>query len=624
MTPFGNFISLKRPKKPKEEPELLAPSPRTESVVSVSENPSQDKMTDRGLECMAKAMWYQPGKAAFFAKLASEGGYFSDLSAAAERLYRHWPREKGVLAYGTLLMKGNQLDAAEAVFREHIAAHGEKDSVLINLAEVYSARGDQQKVIETLWRALEVNPNGNEGLGWYERLHCEQGGAEAGLEALRRVAVLGGSWRAQLWLAKHALERRRLDEALAIYRECLARIAKPYPADLLVQMSGDLGNAGLLPEILQLVEPHFDERRHGLELGNNLMRMHLDLGQMDAARRVLDRLYALKIPRWKKSLGLWDREIVKGELAAWNPMERSAAKMVILTSDGPVWMGPMAAELFPAKSADALVVGFLGGSAEPGTNSKRVEFSFSEERGRMSDALPLFFAEQVEFHSRARVRTLAPWHCVENACSAVIAATKTWKDEDAATFARQGETKCDYVVVSHLKTQVTPWTVELRLVRTIDGKCLGSLSGEFPFHGRQEEMPELAQRLLGLLVEHAEVERQPAPSLYQIPKGMEFSRYLHRLDYLMALRCRGIKSLQSFFLCGARDVIDALMERCGAEPENVCARILLAETLLGVKVAQPNVVQEFQEGIEKLQKEKPLAEPAQGVVQRMVEKALGK
>ena len=585
------------------------------------------KQLETYIQRALRYIFYQPKEAAMWARRALKDGYFSELAAAAtERFHNSDQWHRAVCAYGTLLMNGNHLDAAEKAFRDYIAAQGEHPDVLVNLAEVYSAQKDTQKAMEALWRVLKINPNGTREVQWYEKMHSEKGGEEAGRDALRRVAALPGSWRAKLWLAKHALQKRQLDEALALYKECLARVAKPYPPELLLDVSGDLGNAGHLLEMLQLVEPHFDERRHGMQVANNLLKAHLDLGQIVAARRMLDRLCLGKGPYWNHCGGLsyWEREIYKAEIGACGPIDPSTVKMVVLSAEGPVWLGPMAAELFPAKSTDALVIGFLGSSTEPGNNSKRLEFTLSDSRKVMSRALPLFFAEQIEFHSRARVKILQPWYCVPNEDSAVVAATTPWSDEYAADLSRLGETKSDYVVISHLKTQVKPWTVELRLVRTIDSKSLGNLSSLFPFYGRQEEMPELAQRLLELLVEQAEVERQPAPPFYEVPKGMGFSGYLRKLEYLLALRCRGLKSIRPGFLCGVRGVIDALIERCGSEPQNVCARLLLAETLLCVKLTQPHVPAEFQGGIEKLQKQKPLTEPAHGVVQRMIDKAFAR
>lgn len=69
--------------------------------------------------------------------------------------------------------------------------------------------------------------------------------------------------------------------------------------------------------------------------------------------------------------------------------------------------------------------------------------------GRMSRALPLFLAEQVEFNSHARIQTLIPW-IVSDSPGFVLSGV-AWKDEDAANYARQGAAKSDYVVITHLK-----------------------------------------------------------------------------------------------------------------------------------------------------------------------------
>ena len=251
-------------------------------------------------------------------------------------------------------MKNNRLDDAEKVFRDHIKKHGEDGSVLTNLAKVYSARKDDQKADEILWHALEVDPNQDNGLGWYWVIQKERNGEEAGIEALRRIAGLPGSWRAQLWLARYALQARKPEEALSTYQECLARTAKPVPTDLLMQMSGDLGNAGHLPEILQLVEPHFNAQAHGLLVGNNLIKAHLDLGQIDDARRILDQLYALNRMDWKQNLSYWDTELAKARVASAPVNQKTPMKMAMLTIEGPVWLKPTspAAELFPAKSSE--------------------------------------------------------------------------------------------------------------------------------------------------------------------------------------------------------------------------------------------------------------------------------
>lgn len=545
-------------------------------------------------------------------------GFFADVLAAAEQLCRIDPiPARGACAYGIVLMKINRLDEAEKVFRSYIQKHGEDGSILTNLAKVYSARNDHQKAEEILWHGLEIDPNQDNGLGCYWIIHKERNGEQAGLDALRRIAALPGSWRAQLWLARQALLARNTVEALSMYQECLTRAAKPVPTDLLMQMSGDLGNAGHLPEILQLVEPHFSAQAHGLLVGNNLIKAHLDLGQIDAARRILDQLYALNRMDWKQNLNYWDTELAKAKVASAPVDQKTPMKMAMLTIEGPVWLKPTssAAELFPAKSSNALAVAFLGCSTEVATNSKRIERQMADAAGRMSRALPLFLAEQVEFGSQTRVQTLVPW--ITNAGGGFVLSGVPWKDEDAANYARQGQIKGDYVVAIHLKPNVEPWTAELRLIRTIDAKCLGTLTGSFPSAKPEEGIPTLARQLLSLLKEQAEVEPVPIPPLYQVPGAPHFSYYLLRLEQLLAVRCGGLDGIPAGFLSGEREIIDGNLQLCLDFPQNIGIRILLAQTLLAMKRARPDILLEFKDKLALLQKEKPLPEPAHGVVQRM-------
>jgi hypothetical protein len=57
-------------------------------------------------------------------------------------------------------------------------------------------------------------------------------------------------------------------------------------------------------------------------------------------------------------------------------------------------------------------------------------------------------------------------------------------------------------------------------------------------------------------------------------------------------------------------------------PANVNTRILLANTLLAMKRVRPDVLPEFKDKLALLQKENPLDEPAQGIIQRMINEAL--
>lgn len=569
-----------------------------------------------------RATWNKPDDLANLIHCALNDGFIPDCLEPARQLHRIDPqplRAINLLAF--VLLNVEKLEEAEHLLNGALKKHGRDGLLLNNLAKVHFAQNKHAEVEKTLWEALTLDPNVENTFGWYVAIHQERGGDTAASECLNRVAALPGSWRAQVWIARGALKPNRLPEALDLYRECLTRVGKPAPADLLQQISGDLGNAGHLPEILQIVAPHFDATAHGLVVGNNLIKAYCDLGQLDAARKVLDQLYRQNRGDWKEHLSFWDTEIAKARVSLHEvPKELPAVAM--LTIAGPVWLKPEspAAELFPAKVGDAPTVAVIGSAAEIITNSKRPQHQMADTPGRMSRALPLFLAEQLEFGSNARVQTLVPW--LTGDAPAFVFSAVEWEDSDAAAYARQTEVKSDYIIIVFLKPNTEPWSVELRLVRTIDAKCLGTLSGSFPVAQPEAGLPALAKQLFALLREHADVQTVLPPPQYQLPDAPWFGSYLLRLEQLLAVRCSRMDGVPSGAISGEREIVDGNLQLCLEYPQNVAVRILFAQTLLAMKRARPTVVAEYPEKVARLQREKPLSEPAHSVVQRMLNEVL--
>lgn len=177
-------------------------------------------------------------------------------------------------------------------------------------------------------------------------------------------------------------------------------------------------------------------------------------------------------------------------------------------------------------------------------------------------------------------------------------------------------------MIAFLKPNSEPWVVELRLVRTIDAKCLGTVTGSFPLAQPEAGLPALADELLALLREQADVLAVSPPPQYQIPIAAWFGSYLLRLEQLLAVRCSSMDGVPSGFLSGEREIVDGNLQLCLEYPQNVGVRILFAQTLLAMKRARPAVVAEYREKVARLQREKPLPEPAHGVVQRMLNEVL--
>jgi hypothetical protein len=72
------------------------------------------------------------------------------------------------------------------------------------------------------------------------------------------------------------------------------------------------------------------------------------------------------------------------------------------------------------------------------------------------------------------------------------------------------------------------------------------------------------------------------------------------------------------FFSGEREIIDGNLQLCLAWPQNVGARLLLIQTASTMKKVRPDILAEFKDKLNLLQKEKPLPEPANSLAQRML------
>lgn len=332
----------------------------------------------------------------------------ADALDAARQLYRIDPQpHRGAVYLAVTLLQLKQYDEAGNVLEETLQRHGDNGDALTNLAKVYSFKGDEERAKHTLWRALEVDPNQSNGLNWFVARERDRGGEAARLAALRSVAVLPSAWRAQLWLARSELENNHVVAAMAFYRQALSR-ATPAPTDLLMQMSGDLGNRGQLRELVELTVPHFDAKLHGLTVGNNLIKAYVDLRESAKARAILEQLYAQQRPDWRQALTFWDGELDKAEQNYGPVPTTEELHLDLLRLDVPIWAANMIEidSLLSAKPTRPIRVGFMAGSAEQ-QGTDRITVQPADTVGRLTRALPLFLARADTAADRRQCRLSA-------------------------------------------------------------------------------------------------------------------------------------------------------------------------------------------------------------------------
>lgn len=217
--------------------------------------------------------------------MALQDGFVEDCLLPAERLHDIDPnRERSATVLGIVLTKNGQLDAAQEVLEAYLREVALSGVVLTNLAKVFSQKGQDEDSYETLWKALTVDPNQDNGLEWWGAIHHERGGETAFVEAMEQAAGIEDSWRPQLWLARKHLEGGNLAAAMAVYQQVLP-LASTH-GDALMMISGDLGNNGYVRHAVELVRPVYQPERHGPMAGLNLIQACIDIRDREAGLKL--------------------------------------------------------------------------------------------------------------------------------------------------------------------------------------------------------------------------------------------------------------------------------------------------------------------------------------------------
>ncbi len=394
--------------------------------------------------------------------------------------------QRGATVLGVVLLQIKDHDAARDVLERAIARHGENSYLLANLARAFAGLGDEQRAEALIWRALELDPNEATTLNWLIARLLAKGGQQAVLAAYARAATFPDSWRPQLWLAREALARGDLLGATALYEEALVR-AQPVPADLLMQLSGDLGNRGHTDLLVRLTQQHFDVATHGLTVGSNLLRAYLELSMFAEARKLLEQLYTQQRPDWRDQLNDWERKLDDaqkryGEVSA--PLD-----IVLMRLEQPVWArGVLGFDaVLPVKSASAPRIHFICGSGEASEDlGEKVVSQPTNDLGRLARALPMFLAEEMFLRTSARTTFLLPWMKQ----GGFILSARPW----TRAFLPPDHAPPDLFVFLHVDARVSPWLLQGDHRERAAARCCGGVRTGVHARDRRARSACAAQR----------------------------------------------------------------------------------------------------------------------------------
>lgn len=479
-------------------------------------------------------------------------GFAADLMAAAARLLEiDAIPERSHVIQGIVQMKNGQLDAAEATLRTGMAKAGETGTLLTNLAKVFAERGDETRAHETLWRAVQADPNQDNGLLWWAAVQRERGGEEAYLQALRTVASLPGSWRAPLWLARHHLEHKDVEAARALYAEVLE--GGMFDASALTMISGDLGNNGQVPMILGLVGPAYDEHKHDPMTGLNLLRACQQLGNADEGEALLARIYPLGIAPIKHHLDQFAQAFqeMRSQAVQSTPIDPNGLKISTLALSQPIWHYGLrdASWLFAQKPEGAGEVGFFALSKIM-DGSERAESQREDDLGRLTRAIPLYLAEATHYWSDYAANCYIQ---IVDGAGPVVSGGET----DGNALFDIAPSRMKYFVTGEIgrsgEGDQARWQVSLNLWDCETRTKQASESGKAGHADIGVLVVSLEKSLLERIGRNRE---QPLDAFYQRPTAEVMPVYLGELSQTFMLTLLANKHMSKSALWGERAMLD--------------------------------------------------------------------
>ena len=532
---------------------------------------------------------------------ALNDGFAEDVLESAQYLAANDPRPpRGAAVLGVVLLQLKDFTGARDILERALARYGDNVYLLANLARAYET-SDPERAQELIWRALALNPNEESSLGWLIANANARGGQPAMLAAYARLAALPGSWRAQLWLARFSLEGDDLVGATRLYEEALGRVS-PVPADLLMQLSGDLGNRGQAALLVQLTRPRFDLEAHGLLVGNNLIRAYIELGMLAEARALLEQLYSRQRPDWREQLQFWEQKLDDaqkryGEVDG--PLE-----IVLMKLEQPVWArGVLGFEdLLPAKSASAPRVHFVCASGEsaaaPHADGKVVSQP-TNELGRIARALPMFLAEELFLRTTARSAFLLPWMKQ----GGFILSANPW----TRGFLPPDPAPPDVLVFTHIDASQSPWKLRVTLEQPVRPDSPGeTLERAVDLRSGAQDVRTLVNDLVTRLSELLALHREERTPGLAAPGNDLIPGYLTAIEQALAVALAARMSAAESFLYQERAIFDHLFDVALFGAEQLRPRMLLVNALENESRRRPDIVREYLEKLTLLQEKHPL------------------
>jgi tetratricopeptide (TPR) repeat protein len=550
-----------------------------------------------------KSNWDKPDDLYGIIVGALNDGLYADVIEAAKHLNKiDSIPDRASCILGIVLMKNGKLDEAEAVLKNYISNYGEEGVILTNIAKVQAERGENDVAEKTLWHALEVDPNQDNAVSWWAAIYKERNGQAGYIEALEKANALKGSWRAQLWLARVSLEKKEYKKARQYY-DAILQTLEALPSDVMMQISGDLGNAGRPDDLVELCGNRFDPEQHGLMVGNNLIKAYIELNNPKSARQILNRLYKLNRPDWKDHLQFWENEIDQASGRYGKMNEESKISVTTLSLSWPIWAHKLSSfeKLLPIKKDNAPTISFISFSCEYQKMPEQPSRQKTDKAGTLSRAIPLYLAEQIYMGSNAKTIMLVPVIAGEGS---FVISGQPWEKNTLIEMASGSNS--DFILNGHMVAKGEQWQFYGQFIDISQKIVLKEYSIPISEKDPSKDVIKMSEQVRDLISKHCELKEEASPIDYQLPKPELLNVYLDAISQSLALSAATASEDGGNSLYGERAILDHFLELALNDNNSDIARLMFVGALAKNKEYGSTIYTDYQNKAKKLLKDYPL------------------
>jgi hypothetical protein len=413
-------------------------------------------------------------------------------------------------------------------------------------------------------------------MGFFDRKPADQPVAPATPSAPEKTSAAGGVL-PQLAAAREKLKTKDIAGAMTIYEGVLTGAGDR--ADVLVTISGDLGTAGYVKELIELLAPRYDAQRHGAAAGINLLQAYLVTRNAEAAQHLLDLLFSLQQPALEARLVGFSNAVAElfvsdGE-AAEQPMTETESKISLISLSKPIWfygLEALAPHLLPPPEGKRRRVAFAQCAVLGIDNSAARSAQPEEALGRLCRGLPLWFAETFAYSAGYE-----PFAAIGASDRRHYALFPTeWVAENIRQVHDTTEGGLDYVVTGALRNRNDDFELSLRIWEVKKYRELKVFTTRWTPSNADEELKKFHE----LVRSYMEWKARPEGA------GLAYAAPAAPLAYVHALG-----SALTLFL-GEKGVLapeqvpagtEALLQSARANPDDARAQLALVAALLRLK-----------------------------------------